>query len=78
MIMTHEARRAQLMEAAVILANTTGLSNVSHAGLAVRCECSLPTVRAHFPNRRILWRLIAEHSKASRDVRNEAILIGVK
>lgn len=78
MIMTHEARRAQLMSEAVIIANTLGLVQVGHGELAERCGVSVPTVRSHFPNRRVLWRLIAEHPKASRDVRNEAVLIGVK
>lgn len=78
MNMTHQARRAHLTEAAVILANTVGLSHVSHETIADRCSVSHHLVRFHFANKRILWSIIADHPKASQDVRNEAVLIGVK
>lgn len=78
MNMTHEARRAHLTETAVVMANTLGLSYVGHQNIADRCGVSVWLVRSHFPNKRTLWSIIADHSKASQDVRNEAILIGVK
>lgn len=74
-----EERRSVILAAGVKIANRNGLVAASMTHVADTClvKTSVATVRDHFRTKGDLWRAIAEHPEASKDVKASAVSMGL-
>lgn len=75
----YEERRAIIVTAGVRIANRNGLIAASMTHVADECDVktSLASVRGYFRTKADLWRAIAEHSDATKDVKASAAAMGL-
>lgn len=77
--LSHDQRRHLILAAAVEIANRNGLITASMSRVAQECSVrtSDATIRSYFRTKGELWRAIADHPKASRDVKRSAETMGL-
>lgn len=74
--LTPDERSASILSAAVTIANEDGLTNVTPAMVTERSGIARRTV-GHYFTMRDLRRAVAEDSRANKDVRDEAVALGL-
>lgn len=79
MRLTPDQRRAMIVAAGVLQGNTFGLEilTTDHVAASCKFKTAASTVKHYFPTKTELWAAIANHPDASKELKNQARLIGV-